>query len=195
MFIREHVVAILVVGLFPTNKEDKVTTQPWWRTSRCLLRNVKDTLTYFTPQLSSFTPWHLIGLFTSGVDILGPFPRALGQLKCTIARVDYFIKWIEAEAIEKIIGVRIFRFYWQKITCRFILLGFIISNNIIEFACTTFTDFFHEVWLQTKFIFVAHPHTNGHVDSTNKVIERDQEKVGWYQKVVGWIIPWDIMIV
>ena len=32
------------------------------------------------------------------LDILGPFPKVSGQKKFVIARVDYFTKWLEAEA-------------------------------------------------------------------------------------------------
>ena len=37
-----------------------------------------------------------------GMDILGPFPLGRGQTKFMIVAVDYFTKWIEAEALTKI---------------------------------------------------------------------------------------------
>jgi len=39
-----------------------------------------------------------------GIDILGPFPLGRGQTKFMIVAVDYFTKWIEAEALTKIIA-------------------------------------------------------------------------------------------
>ena len=34
-----------------------------------------------------------------GLDIMGPFPMAMKQLKFLVVSIDYFIKWIEAEAL------------------------------------------------------------------------------------------------
>ena len=48
---------------------------------------------------SVFSPWPF---HKWGVDIVGPFPLAPGQLKFLIVGVDYFTKWIEAEAVSRI---------------------------------------------------------------------------------------------
>jgi len=32
-----------------------------------------------------------------GIDLLGPFPKAVGQLKYLVVVIDYSTKWIEAE--------------------------------------------------------------------------------------------------
>ena len=37
-----------------------------------------------------------------GLDIMGPFPMAMKQLKFLVVGIDYFIKWIEAEALATI---------------------------------------------------------------------------------------------
>jgi len=36
------------------------------------------------------------------MDILDPFPRATGQRKFLLVAVDYFTKWVEAEAVASI---------------------------------------------------------------------------------------------
>ena len=36
------------------------------------------------------------------MDILGPFPSALGQRKFLVVGVDYFTKWLEAELLVSI---------------------------------------------------------------------------------------------
>ena len=44
-------------------------------------------------------PW----LFTQwGLDIMGPFPIAVRYLKFLIVGIDYFTKWVEAEALATI---------------------------------------------------------------------------------------------
>ena len=41
-------------------------------------------------------PW----LFAQwGLDIIGPFPMAVKQLKFLVVCIDYFTKWVEAEAL------------------------------------------------------------------------------------------------
>ncbi|RDY04814.1 Gypsy retrotransposon integrase-like protein 1, partial [Mucuna pruriens] len=45
-----------------------------------------------------------------GIDILGPFPLAPGQLKFLMVAVDYFTKWVEAEPMATITAERVKRF-------------------------------------------------------------------------------------
>ncbi|XP_065638260.1 uncharacterized protein LOC136071189 [Quercus suber] len=44
-------------------------------------------------------PWHFAQW---GLDIMGPFPMAIRQLKFLIIGIDYFTKWVEAEALATI---------------------------------------------------------------------------------------------
>ena len=44
--------------------------------------------------LCSFAQW--------GLDIIGPFPTALRQLKFMVIGIDYLTKWVEAEALATI---------------------------------------------------------------------------------------------
>ena len=37
-----------------------------------------------------------------GLDIIGPFPTALRQLKFLVVGIDYFTKWVEAEPLATI---------------------------------------------------------------------------------------------
>jgi len=47
---------------------------------------------------------------TWGMDILGPFPKATRQRKYLFVAVDYFTKWIEAEAVASITIAEVRRF-------------------------------------------------------------------------------------
>jgi len=47
---------------------------------------------------------------TWGMDILGPFPKAIGQCKYLFIAVDYFTKGIKAEAVTSITAVEVQKF-------------------------------------------------------------------------------------
>ncbi|XP_021722886.1 uncharacterized protein LOC110690375 [Chenopodium quinoa] len=54
-----------------------------------------------------------------GLDILSPFSDAAYQKKWLIVGVDYFSKWIEAEAASNITKQTVRKFIWQNIITRF----------------------------------------------------------------------------
>ncbi|RDX82664.1 hypothetical protein CR513_36516, partial [Mucuna pruriens] len=59
-----------------------------------------------TPRAPAFG--HIpMAILQRGVDILGPFPVAPGQLKFLIVAIDYFTKWVEAELVATISSERI----------------------------------------------------------------------------------------
>ncbi|RDX96119.1 gag-pol, partial [Mucuna pruriens] len=107
-----------------------------------------------------------------GVDILGSFPLAPGQIKFLIVAVDYFTKWIEAEPIATIPTKKVKKFLWKKIICRFGLLATIVSNNDTQFASKTTVEFCHGLGIKQIFTSVEHPQTNGQAKAANKVIMR-----------------------
>ena len=45
------------------------------------------------------SPWPFVQW---GLDIVGPFPKALGKKKYLLVGTDYFIKWVEAEPLANI---------------------------------------------------------------------------------------------
>ena len=50
-----------------------------------------------TEELTPMTaPWPFVQW---GLDIMGPFPTTLRQLKFLVVGIDYFTKWVEAEAL------------------------------------------------------------------------------------------------
>ena len=63
---------------------------------------------------SVYSPWPF---HKWAVDIVGPFPLAPGQLKFLIVGVDYFTKWIEAEAVANITAESVKQGYWKKSIC------------------------------------------------------------------------------
>ncbi|XP_011102009.1 uncharacterized protein LOC105180039 [Sesamum indicum] len=64
-----------------------------------------------------------------GIDIVGPFPPAQSQKKFIIVAVEYFSKWVEAEAVAKISEREVINFIWKNIICRFGIPRILISDN------------------------------------------------------------------
>ncbi|KAL0303736.1 UNVERIFIED_CONTAM: hypothetical protein Sradi_6241700 [Sesamum radiatum] len=54
-----------------------------------------------------------------GMDIVGKLSRAPEQREYFIVAVDYFSKWVEAEALSKISAKEVMKFFWKDIVCRF----------------------------------------------------------------------------
>ena len=50
-----------------------------------------------------------------GLDIVGPFPKAVGNKKYLLVHIDYFTKWVEAEPLPNIRDVDVKRFIWKNI--------------------------------------------------------------------------------
>ncbi|XP_071699861.1 uncharacterized protein [Rutidosis leptorrhynchoides] len=53
-----------------------------------------------------------------GIDIVGPFPRGIRNVKFLVVAIDYFIKWVEVKPLSTITGQKILTFVWEDIVCR-----------------------------------------------------------------------------
>ena len=69
-------------------------------------------------------------------------PQGKGQVKFLLVAIDYFTKWVEAEALATITEARIRSFVWKNIICRFEIPMMIISNNGRQFDNQGFKDFY-----------------------------------------------------
>ena len=63
-----------------------------------------------------------------GIDIVGPLPIGKGQVRFLLVAIDYFTKWVEAEALATIMEARIKNFVWKNIFCKFGIPLTIISD-------------------------------------------------------------------
>ena len=80
-----------------------------------------------TEELTSMTaPWPFAQW---GLDIMGPFPTAIRQLKFLVVGIDYFTKWVEVEALTTITEKNIRSLVWRCIICRFGIPRVLVSNN------------------------------------------------------------------
>ena len=59
-----------------------------------------------------FSPWPFAQW---SLDIVGPFPKAVGNKKYLLVCTDYFTKWVEAEPLANISDVDVKKFIWKNI--------------------------------------------------------------------------------
>ncbi|XP_057720073.1 uncharacterized protein LOC130934527 [Arachis stenosperma] len=105
-----------------------------------------------------------------GLDILGPFPTAPGQVKFLLVGIDYFSKWVEAQPLAKITSQQMVSFIWKNIICRFGIPQHITTDNGRQFADQKFQTFLQNFKIKQHFASVEHPQTNGLAEAANKVI-------------------------
>ena len=103
-----------------------------------------------------------------GLDIMGPFPTAVRQLKFLVVGIDYFTKWVEVEALATITEKNIRRFVWRCIICKFGIPRVLVSNNGKQFDNDSFRDFCSQLGIRNHYSCPAHPQANRQVEVTNR---------------------------
>ncbi|KAI9100747.1 hypothetical protein K1719_024109 [Acacia pycnantha] len=112
-------------------------------------------------------PWPF---YKWGMDLLGPFKAAPGQLRWLKVAVDYFTKWIEADPLTTITSARVRRFVQQKIFSRFGVPAEVVTDNGTKFTNRNFQGMMVDLDITHHFASVEHPQSNGQVEAANKVI-------------------------
>jgi transposase InsO family protein len=115
------------------------------------------------PPSWSFAVW--------GVDILGPFPRAVGEYRFLFIAIDKFTKWPEATPVVNITQGAAVAFL-KSIVCRFGVPSRIITDNGTQFTSQIFQEYCEDIGTQLCFAFVAHPRSNDQVKRANAEILR-----------------------
>jgi IS30 family transposase len=105
-----------------------------------------------------------------GLDLLGSFPPAQGNLKYVVVAVEYFSKWIEAKPLATITLATVQKFFWQSIVCCFGLSKAITVDNGTQFDTETFKAFCDQIGTKIHFASVRHPESNRLVERTNGII-------------------------
>ena len=95
-----------------------------------------------------------------GLDIMGPFPTAIRQLKFLVVGIDYFTKWVEVEALTIITEKNIRSFVWRNIICRYGIPRVLVSDNGKQFDNSMFKDFCSELSIKNHYSSPAHPQAN-----------------------------------
>ncbi|VFQ96748.1 unnamed protein product [Cuscuta campestris] len=111
--------------------------------------------TYYHP-VSNVIPFARFGM-----DIIGDFPQAQGRKKYVMVAIDYFTKWVEAEAYATITTKQCQRFVWKNIITRFGSPRNIVTDNGPQFRNPGFTKYLEDFGITHNKAFVAYPQGNG----------------------------------
>ena len=118
---------------------------------------------------SIYSPWPF---HTWGINILGPFPLVMRQMKYLILTIEYFTKWVEAEPMPQITAHKVQHFVWKNIVCHFGIPRHLVFDNGTQFASQQLAKLCLELGIKKIFASIEHPQTNGQVESTNRVLLR-----------------------
>ena len=98
---------------------------------------------------------------------MGPFPIAMPQLKFLVVGINYFTKWVEAEALATITEKDVRSFVWRNIICRFGIPRVLVLDNRKQFNNDSFRDFCSQLGIKNHYFSPAHPQANGQVEVIN----------------------------
>ena len=124
-----------------------------------------------------------------GIDIVNPLPQGKGQVKFLLVTIDYFTKWVEAEALSTITEAKIQSFVWKNIICRFGIPLMIILDNGRQFNSQAFGDFCSGLGIKNQFSSPGHPQANGQTEVTNRTLLKiiktrlDDAKGAWPEEL------------
>ena len=92
-----------------------------------------------------------------GLDIVGPFPKAVGNNRYLLVGTDYFTKWVEAEPLTNIRDVDAKRFVWKSIVTKFGVPHTLVSENSLQFDSKAFRRYCSELGIVNRYSTPAYP--------------------------------------
>ena len=105
-----------------------------------------------------------------GLDIVGPFPKTIGNKSYLLVSTDYFTKWVEAEPLANIRDVDAKNFIWKNIDTRFGVPHTPISDNGLQFDSKAFKRYCCDLGITNRYSTLAYLQGNGQAKTVNKVI-------------------------
>ena len=76
-----------------------------------------------------------------GIDLIGQLPKERGSMQYVVVVIDYFTKWVEAEALVSITLAKIKDSVYKNIICQYGVPHTIISDNDKHVDCDEFKEF------------------------------------------------------
>lgn len=104
------------------------------------------------------------------MDVVRPLPVVAAQKKLLLVSIDYFTKWVEAEAYTNIKDKDVSKFVWKNIMCWFRVSRVIVVDNGPQFDSIVFQTFCSELNIKNLYSTPRYPQSNGQVEVTNKTL-------------------------
>ena len=124
-----------------------------------------------------------------GLDIVGHFPKVVGNKRYLLVGMDYFTKWVEVEPLANIRDVDAKKFVWKNIVTRFEVPRTLILDNGLQFDSKSFRRYCCKLRITSRYSTLTYPHGNGQVEVVNKVIvnrlkkKLDDVKEKWVEEL------------
>ncbi len=125
-----------------------------------------------------------------GIDIMGKItPKATRGYEYILVAIDYFTKWVEAEAYTVLRAKHVAKFIETHIICRYGVPHEVISDNGLHFQGEV-QDVFEKYSIKHHKSSPYRPQTNGAVEAANKNVKHILEKSAetykdWAEKLPG----------
>jgi transposase InsO family protein len=104
-----------------------------------------------------------------GLDIMGPFPHAVGGYRFLYVTIDKFTKWSKATLVVKINKQSAVKFI-KSIIYRFGVPNRIITDNGSQFTSGAFHGYCEDLGIQIWYASPAHSESNGQIECANAEI-------------------------
>jgi transposase InsO family protein len=104
-----------------------------------------------------------------GLDIVRPLRKVPGGYTHLLVAIDKFSKWVEVHPITNLRAEQAVTFFID-IVYRFGVPNSIITNNGSQFTSRKFMEFCDKFHIRVDWAAVAHPQTNGQMESANGMI-------------------------
>ncbi|KAM0867188.1 hypothetical protein ACQ4PT_042180 [Festuca glaucescens] len=125
-----------------------------------------------------------------GLDILGPFPCALGGYRFLFVAVDRFTKWVEVEVVRTIPARSAVKFI-KGLVCRFGIPNRIITDNGSQFTSGLLKSYCADIGTKTCYASIAHPRSNGQAERANAEVLKGLKTRSFQKKLKacgkGWL--------
>ena len=141
------------------------------------------------PDPTEDTPTKVEGPFVHlGLDIIGPLVKTKNNKQYILVVVDYFTKWVEAEATETITSQDVIKFL-INVFARHGVPQIITTDNGVQFTSDMTKVFLDLYDVYIKFVSTYHPESNGLTENRNKEIGKLLQLLGEKNKDWDEILP------
>lgn len=112
------------------------------------------------PSLGVASDSDLLAFHRAGVDILGPFSRAIGGYCFLYVAIEKFTKRAEATVVTTINKASIVKFL-KSIICCFSILNRIITDHRSQFRSKVFQEYCADIKIKVCYTSITRPKSNG----------------------------------